>query len=517
MSDLSVRTERLVLIGLLVAAALCRVSTIGRGTSTDEGYFLLHGREIARGYVPYAETQFNKPPLIGWLTAPFFLTGQAPVIPARLFAVCVSLLGIWGVARLARRWWGGAASLLAAAWFVGESYSALWGKMIHISVLLPPMLVWVLNLVEDGIEFSEGESRDDARHALQRFCAAGLLLGVAGMLKQTAIFVVPVLMLRLLMTVGGGRAFAGILRLGCFALLPWIPFLLVYITAGHGPALFDDLYAVHIRMSQAFDHSFGFRVAEILDVMLMSPLLWLSAFAAVGLGLFKRQREACCASLWLLIELLGNGFAISHLWRHYMLAVVPVASLLAGYVSSRVLEWAVRHFWDESVPFRTFPLYGALAFVAIASLTWWPKQEWVYPGLWLKEEAQQARYIIRPKTGSGPMLNFMNSSAYFWTGQDLPWSLHEGRRIRIPHAYSMISRGYFSQEDLLRTLDYWRDQRVSGSVVFGRHLSELMAKPELKPVWDYLNEDLTFAFETGGGRGSYYKEFLIFAKPDSRQ
>ena len=156
----------------------------------------MQGREVVRGYAPVVETQINKGPLIVWLSAPLFLISNTPFILARLLTIAASVFGIWGVARLAERWWNRDAAILAAAWYAMESYSALWGKSFHVSVLLPVMSVWTLNLLEDGLS----RIRGNPQWSVDTLLAAGMLLGLAGMLKQSAVFLIPVIVLRLAFT-----------------------------------------------------------------------------------------------------------------------------------------------------------------------------------------------------------------------------------------------------------------------------------------------------------------------------
>ncbi len=494
----------LIMAAILIFAAASRLGTAWMGTNIDEGYFLLQGREIVRGYIPVLETQINKGPLIAWLTAPLFLISDTPFIPARILTVLVSILGIWGTARLAGKWWGAQAAILSAAWYAGESFSALWGKSLHVSVLLPVFSVWVLNFVEVGIQTCSNNTRK-LRRSLEFFCAAGLLLGLAGLLKQTAIFLVPVLGLRLFLAYGIRRALLPILWIGGSAALIWIPLLGMYALAGELGNFLDDLIFAHMRMSTGFDQPTSFRLAEIRAVMQMTPALWLAAVLGTLAAIAMRHRLGLIATGWLVVELIGNGFLLSHVWRHYMLSVVPPAALLAGYLSASLLM-AAENRKKHLARFGSLVLAALL--IIVACVLSWPKQDWSYPGLTLRDEKNQSRFIQNKIQGT-TLLNFTNPSTLIWTGQELPWSTIPGRRIRIPGIYPMISRGYLTQVQVEELVQSWKKQDIDGAAILGIHLRPLQDNPVLLPLWNYLNSDfdLTFAAKP---QNSYYKEILVY-------
>ncbi len=502
--------RKILLLGILVFAAAARLATIGQGTNIDEGYFLLQGREAARGHLPFVDTQLNKGPLIAWFVAPFFLLSDTPIVPARLAVVVVAVLGIWGAARLARRWWGGEAALLVAAWYGFESYAALWGKCVHVSVLLPAMSVWVLTALDEGC----AGLQESPRRAWNLIAAAGLLLGLCGLLKQTAIFLVPVLLLQILLSqmaqAAPDRRTGRLLGVcGGMALLPWVVLIAVYGAAGHLSALFDDLFSAHLRMRMGFDHPLEYRLREILQVMAMSPFLWLTALVG-GVAVFvRRDRKGWVALAWFLAEFLGNGFSLGHFWRHYLFAALPAASLLAGYATISL----TRKLATPTERDRPQTIWIAVGVVAGLSLVWWPKQFWGYPGLTLREETRLSTTIAE-RVGDGPFLNLMNPSVAVWAGLDLPRTVRGSRTLRIPGLYPMISRGYLSETNLARSIESWREQGVSGAAIYGKDLRALTRDPNLetlRPLLLYLANDFTVAFETERRKTSY-TEIVVFAR-----
>lgn len=525
MLDLRTHTlshRRILLLGILVFAAVARLATIGQGTNIDEGYFLLQGREAARGHLPFVDTQLNKGPLIAWFVAPFFLLSDTPVVPTRLAVVVVAVLGIWGAARLARRWWGGEAALLVAAWYGLESYAALWGKCVHVSVLLPAMSVWVLNALDEGCDGLQESPRKSSLRAWNLIASAGLLLGLCGMLKQTAVFLIPVVLFRvaqfrMTQSVSGQNRVRFTVRfLGIFggmALLPWAVLIVVYAVAGHLPALFDDLFSAHFRMRMGFDHPLDYRLGEMFRVMVMSPFLWLTAFVGGVAILVRSDRKGWVAVLWFLAEFLGNGFSLGHFWRHYLFAALPAAALLAGYATISL----TRRFAAPTEADRPQRMWIAVGVIAVLSLVWWPKQFWGYPGLTLREEARLAE-TISERIGDGPFLNLMNPAVALWADRDLPQTVSGDRTLRVPGLYPMISRGYLSEADLMRSIESWRRQGVCGAAIYGKDIRALVRDPKLKmlkPLARYLVEDFpddsTVAFETEKRKTSYM-EIVVFAR-----
>ena len=499
------RHQRLLLVSILATAALTRLATILQGTNIDEGYFILQGREVVRGYVPIVETQLNKGPLIVWLAAPLFLVSSTPVVLARLLTIAATVFGIWGVARLAGRWWNREAAIMAAAWYTVESFSVLWGKSFHVSVLLPVMSIWVLNLLEDGLR----RVHEDSRPRAGAIAATGVLLGLAGMLKQSAVFLIPVIVVRLALAVRGRRLAGSFALVGGGAVLVWTPLVAIIICAGHLDAFIADMITSHLRMSGGFEHDPGFRLREMLAVMRMSPAFWLAALLGGFAALALRQRFGLLAVFILLCELIGNGFALSHFWRHYLLAAVPAASLLAGYGSAAVLVALMQRYSLHAPKVRCMAVLGAALLGAVS----WPLQDWGYPGLTLREESQQAQFV-KSRIPGGTLLNFTNPSLLVWTGHDLPWSVSEGRRIRIPGPFSMLKRGYLSPEDAEKTVEAWRQQDVRGAALYGIHLSTLRDKTDLAPLRTYLENDLEFAFEAGRQR-TYYKELILYKQRET--
>ena len=170
--------------------------------------------------------------------------------------------------------------------------------------------------------------------------------------------------------------------------------------------------------------------------MWMTPALWVTAALGAAGALLLRRRYAMLAAFMLIVELLGNGFALSHIWRHYMLAAVPAASLLAGYISAAVLQLAIQKYPANAVKAR----WGAVFVVCVLGAICWPFQDLALsrtditrgiPAGAVREEPYRRRETPE----------FHESLSPGWTGNDLPLSISEDAASAFPVRFPCSNGG----------------------------------------------------------------------------
>ncbi len=299
----------LVLLHLVVGAAL--------GLSVDEAHYLLYALHPALSY-------FDHPPLVGWLQWPLVNLG-APVWLLRLLPSLVWVATVYSAHRLALRL--SAANAMAQSGAVG-----LW--TLAVLALAPLLHVLGLGLLPDtllmlwGILIMGQTWRLMQPHALQArgaWLLWGLLLGLAGLSKYTAIFMALASAWCLLAAHG-----LRVLR----APWAWLGLLLALLLVAP-VALWN---AQHDWISFRYQASHGVGGAWEAAQLLRFGLVQLLAFGLLLLwGLRNRWRGGVLrAFFWIPLGVLallsGGGSSLPHWTAPAWVALAPFAGLaLARY------------------------------------------------------------------------------------------------------------------------------------------------------------------------------------------
>ena len=299
----------LVLLHLAVGASL--------GLSVDEAHYLLYALHPALSY-------FDHPPMVGWLQWPMVSLG-APVWLLRLLPGLVWAATVYSAYRLALRL--SAANAMAQSGAVG-----LW--TLAVLALAPLLHVLGMGLLPDtllmffGIMLMGQTWRLMQPHALQArgaWLLWGLLLGLAGLSKYTAIFM-ALASAWCLLAVHGLR----VLR-APWAWLGLLPALLLVAPV----ALWN---AQHDWISFRYQASHGAGGAWEAAQLLRFGLVQLLAFGLLLLwGLRNRWRGGVLrAFFWIPLGVLallsGGGSSLPHWTAPAWVALAPFAGLaLARY------------------------------------------------------------------------------------------------------------------------------------------------------------------------------------------
>lgn len=164
------------LIAVFTAVRLAVAATFGLGT--DEAHYVLYARFLDLSY-------FDHPPLVGWTHALFFYTLGTNEFLARLPAIILFALTSFLCYRFALSLGGEKSALYATAALNGSFLLSGLGLMLLPETLLLPLAF--------GLIYAVRKLDRDPNAAT--FALLGLLLGLAGLAKYTAVLFVPAIVL----------------------------------------------------------------------------------------------------------------------------------------------------------------------------------------------------------------------------------------------------------------------------------------------------------------------------------
>jgi hypothetical protein len=327
---------------LFVAFALCVFALLIRFPlffvdviDLDEGVFVLMGRSVAEGRLPYTEIWDNKPPL-GFL---FFAFVQL-LIPNSLFFVrfagtLVVAASAFLVFRISLRY----ASMLAA--FLSATLT-----VVAISVLIPSGQSVMMEHVALLPLLCAFALAIRGRDATWSYIAIGVFLGTAALVRLNLVIPAIAVVLPLIATSNAtqipSRLASGlwVVAGGVFVLLAsYVP----YGLSGHTTLYLRSVFAVPLAYS-ASNLGFSDTTRMMLGLALPSwnlfaenaagsvrALLWIGgAIGIVGLLLTSSTKERAIAAMWLLVFCAAVSFSIflgGHAWGHYLIQAAPFFSV----------------------------------------------------------------------------------------------------------------------------------------------------------------------------------------------
>ena len=301
------------------------------GLSVDEAHYALYAVHLDWSY-------FDHPPLVGWLQWPLVALG-VPEGVLRLVAQVLWLLAVVLVHGLARRLQGGQTPVMharsdAGAWAV--AVMAL-SPLLHVLGigLLPDTLLMVLACAVMWVTL---ELREAA--ALQRWQlwgALGLLLGLAGLSKYTAILWALAVALCLLYWHG-----ARVLRQSGL----WLAVLIA--AACIVPVLGWNYRHQWISFAYQLQHGSGgsWQGVHVLRFVVIQLLVYGPLFLAAGLGVRPRATVGVCSLAaffvlpWgVLAVMAGGGTSLPHWTAPAWVCLAPFAGLGLAAVRTRAGQW----------------------------------------------------------------------------------------------------------------------------------------------------------------------------------
>ncbi|RJP34001.1 MAG: hypothetical protein C4527_03235 [Candidatus Omnitrophota bacterium] len=482
---------------LLIIGCILRFCTIGFGTNVDEGDYLMQGRELARGLWPYLDVHLNKPPLVTILGFPFFLISDIPIIPVRIFMTLLSVSSIFALWILGRELIDDYAGLFAAAFLAFDPYAAIWAKYLHVSTLAPTLALWTLSLLALGL-------RNNRRRML---ILSGFFASLCLLNKQTGIFVLPIA--ALLIPIFSQRN--QLKRVMLYFGVGFFPLLAVFglwmlLMGALQPFLYNVLYG-NMAMSGFFHYTLADRWSEFRAVMFFNPLSWW--FVVLGLlsVFFRRWSIGLFIILWLFVEIWANMLALSHVWQHYILALMPPAYLLSGVF----LSWALT-ILQKKIEALRLPISAGIGFVLLCTAPFWPRANWAYPNITMEDERALAAFIRR-NCSTDYLLCFVNSAFYIWTDKEIPPSVRDGRQERIPPFMNTAGRKYLTADEMKQTVELWKTLPMDFCLMYEKYYRQIFIDrdPHLEPVRRFLEDEFTQTQDIRT-KPTYYAHMICFKK-----
>ncbi len=358
--------ERRVSLLLLLLPALLRLVVAPLPElGVDEAHYALYGLHPALSY-------FDHPPLVGWLQAVALFIGESPLV-LRLWAIALSTLSAWLLYRLTAELFprpGESVALVALAAFQLPVMLTLLGlALVPETPLITAALASALYLrraVEEG-----GRGRD--------WLLLGLLFGLAGLAKYTAITLVATALLYLL------------LRRRLHLLLtpwPWLAALLALLVIS--PVLWwnyqHDFISFHYQLNHgAPDRPWSWSNllrAQGIQLAVYTPaiflLAWIVPLVALARGEWRQPGAALSIALGLPVLLLiawgaGREDGLPH-WA--ALGFTGLLPLIAHYI---VVRWRLR--WLRWLVRGSLVYAGLLLVVVFSNLLypWLPFRPYRHP------------------------------------------------------------------------------------------------------------------------------------------
>ena len=312
--------------------------TIGLGV--DEAHYALYGQRLDWSY-------FDHPPMVGWLHWLGLQFGQSEFfvrLPAMLLWPII-LLQVW---QLSRTWYDDTrVANMAVALLVFSPLIAVLGfglvpdtPLLAISLLLAQLVT--------RIDMADGK-------AIQHWLGLGLLLGLAGLSKYTAVF----LAIALIVVVFWHRRLHWLAQLG-----PWVAVLVAAVVVS--PVFYWNWTNDWLSFNYQFNHGakgdwsaldslrYGFiLLVSFGPLLVISALLGSRRLGAQGASIIGQKVLLITALLLLLIALwsAGNGEDLPHWTVMSWVLLSPFAA-----------RWLVTC-WTKAA----WPVKGLLSFAALIS------------------------------------------------------------------------------------------------------------------------------------------------------
>ena len=305
----------------------------------DEFFFSVIAREWLHGGLPYITAFDVKPPGIFFLYAvaqALFGASYATIKGLQVVAVAAGAAGLFVMLRpfgTGRRlaWWSAA---------LYPVYTLALGGLFSVNMILQlPFIVAAFA----AVVAATGEDAALRRRLAGAFLA-GLAIGSAGMIKQTAIFEAAAAFLML--AVYGGRE-ARLKMLALFvvgAALPALAFSAYYLAMGHFRALFDAVVVLALhRTGPDLAAVYGPDLAGYLTLPgallngILTALVVIFLWGGAVFTLIRRKlitasvpaRVLVIAASWLAFSFAGAVYG-RMLYAYYLLGIVPPLVILAG-------------------------------------------------------------------------------------------------------------------------------------------------------------------------------------------
>jgi 4-amino-4-deoxy-L-arabinose transferase-like glycosyltransferase len=332
-----------VLLGLLAFSILLRASSFHFSSlDDDEGIYLLMGRFLLQGHLPYLHFWDHQAPLIFFISATAQLLPVDDILAVRFAgALFVAATG-FALYRIGRRLTGARVAGVAGAFFYCYAASvARWGGLaFNNEIVFNAFAAFSL----EGI-LSRLESR---RVRARSYAVAGLWIGLAFLTKMHALFDFVPFCLLILFFGRGDRSLR--YRIKCLAVyslgaaVPHGTMMGIYLAAG---SLSEYVHANwianlgYIAEERVFRVNLYYNLKRLAGFAWMAPVWLFAVFAPAGRG--KRVDGNCFAgharfrafmAVWI-VTVAWSTTLSKTFYVHYFLQLFPALSLLTGIAAWR--------------------------------------------------------------------------------------------------------------------------------------------------------------------------------------
>jgi dolichyl-phosphate-mannose-protein mannosyltransferase len=328
----------LFLCGILVALTYRLASVIV--SDMDEGTYLLAGKLVAAGQVPYRDFLLTHPPVIAYLLGAWVAVAGPGVMPARIaygVLVLLSTVPLYLMARSFTRSF--AASLLAvSAYTAGMLLLANMGRTIRLEPLMNAALIagFAAYLLPLG---------------RQRWAAvAGALFALAILVKLVA--VIPIVALvagdTLWRREGLRRRLAAVAVGGALVVFPAAALLAAQ------PHFIEDVLLMQLdRPGLPLSTRFGYVIQDLVR----DPFIAIGLVAALWLVVRSRDPRVRSVSAVALLSTLALVVAFKTFFGYYLVQTLPWLSLVVAVAAAEVLP---------RLPRTVAPSWSARGLAAVA-------------------------------------------------------------------------------------------------------------------------------------------------------
>jgi hypothetical protein len=304
---------------------------VGMGLSVDEAHYLLYAAHPALSY-------FDHPPLVGWVQWPL-VVWDAPTVVLRLVPGLVWLATVWAAYRLTLRLQGGAAQAESAGLWALLALAL--APLLHVLGigLLPDTLLMLFTVL---LMHQTWNLLDE--QAVQRpipWLVLGLLLGLAGLSKYTAVLA-AVAVAFCLLAVHGLRLLRN----------PWLWVSTGLALAMVAPVAVWNAQNQWVSFTYQAEHGAGnaWQSIHVLRFLLVQVLVYgpLLLWGVLGWRRVVTPRVLLLLSFPMvffavLAALSGGGTSLPHWSAPAWVALAPFAGLgLAHSVHQGGMRWVVR-------------------------------------------------------------------------------------------------------------------------------------------------------------------------------
>lgn len=391
-------------MAVLAALGLLAATTFMTPVSNDAGAYLAVADAILAGKLPYRDIFDHKTPGSYYLFAAILAATQRSLLAVQIVQVLAVVLMAGLAGWLAWRRWGrlagGLALLLAlyggAAYqgghLVTEAWVALW-----IAAALAVLL-----------------HRTDRAPTGRAWLAAGTLIGLAALFKQTGLLTLPAFALWAASIQGDWRQIGRrwlALAAGCAA--PLLLTAAFFAVQGALPDLWRDVVAVNLANYPRAAWS-AILAGNLINLRAF-PLLWLGLLLALLLqppSLRRTPAGHTATLLWL--ALLAGLLPLLHRpYGHYLLQALPPAAILAAAGLAGLWQRLAARSW----PLRWLALASLLTLALIDLPAWPPYLAYTQR---LTERQQAAAAAVQSLSQPGQPILALSAAAQFYFLSDRP-------------------------------------------------------------------------------------------------